>query len=213
MPQDLLKCFKVLKKCRNKFDCLVYEMLFIRALKPNLNVQSHSIRAKVFSFYNFLLFIIFAPSYVNFRAKIAFNAVICIYISLIMELWLLRNVGFYRSFLQFYLPYSIQFYSITVQFTTAKIQINYDQCWFGSWFAAKNKVHWFKHVPFLSLASRNFVAVANIAIFLLEVVNFNTTLLCTSRVPYIGHSLAYFVPHEFLVMHGVQLTLHRLFTP
>ena len=49
MPQDLLKGFEVLKKCRNKFDCLVYEMLFIRTLKPNLNVQSDSIRAKVFS--------------------------------------------------------------------------------------------------------------------------------------------------------------------
>ena len=48
MPQGLLKCFKVLKKCRNKFDCLVYEMLFIRALKPNLNAQSDSICAKVF---------------------------------------------------------------------------------------------------------------------------------------------------------------------
>ena len=35
-------------KHRNKFDCLVYEMLFIRALKPNLNMQSDSIRAKVF---------------------------------------------------------------------------------------------------------------------------------------------------------------------
>jgi len=48
MPQDLLKRFQVLKKCKNKFDCLVYEMLSIRALKPNLNVQSDSIRAKVF---------------------------------------------------------------------------------------------------------------------------------------------------------------------
>ena len=48
MPQGLLKRFDVLKKCRNKFECLVYEMLFIRALKPNLNVQSDSIRAKVF---------------------------------------------------------------------------------------------------------------------------------------------------------------------
>ena len=48
MPQDLLKRFKVLEKCRNKFDYLVYEMLFIRALKPNLNVQSDSIRAQVF---------------------------------------------------------------------------------------------------------------------------------------------------------------------
>ena len=44
-----LKRFEVLKKCRNKSDCLVYEMLFIRrALKPNLDVQSDSIRAKVF---------------------------------------------------------------------------------------------------------------------------------------------------------------------
>ena len=48
MPQGLLERFKVLKKCKNKFDCLVYEMLFIRALKPNLNVQADSIRAKVF---------------------------------------------------------------------------------------------------------------------------------------------------------------------
>ena len=39
------------------------------------------------------------------RAKIALNAVICMILfifSLIMEPWLLRNVGFYRSFLQFY---------------------------------------------------------------------------------------------------------------
>ena len=48
MPQDLLKRFQVLKKCKNKCDCLVYEMLCIRALKPNLNVHSDSIRAKVF---------------------------------------------------------------------------------------------------------------------------------------------------------------------
>ena len=46
MPQGLLERFKVLKKCKNKFDCLVYEMLFIRSL--NLNVQADSIRAKVF---------------------------------------------------------------------------------------------------------------------------------------------------------------------
>ena len=47
IPQDLLKRFEVLKKCRNKFDCLLYEMLFIRTLKPNLNVQVDSIRAKI----------------------------------------------------------------------------------------------------------------------------------------------------------------------
>ena len=31
MPQDLLRRFKLLKKCRNKFDCLEYGVLFIRA--------------------------------------------------------------------------------------------------------------------------------------------------------------------------------------
>ena len=45
----LLSRVEVLRKCRNKFDDLVYEMLFITALKPNLNVQSDYIRAKVFS--------------------------------------------------------------------------------------------------------------------------------------------------------------------
>ena len=40
--------FKVLKKCRSKFDCLIYEMLFIQKIKPNLNVQSDSVRAKLF---------------------------------------------------------------------------------------------------------------------------------------------------------------------
>ena len=49
MLHDLLKRFEVLKKCRKKFECLVYEILLIRALKPNLNVQSDSIRAKVSS--------------------------------------------------------------------------------------------------------------------------------------------------------------------
>ena len=40
--------FKILKKCQSKFDCLVFEMLFIKRLKPNLNVQTDSIRAKLF---------------------------------------------------------------------------------------------------------------------------------------------------------------------
>ena len=45
VPKDILKCFSILKKCKNKFDCLVNEVLFIRDLKPTLNVQSDSIRA------------------------------------------------------------------------------------------------------------------------------------------------------------------------
>ena len=36
----------VLKKGRNKFHRLIYEMLLIQELKPSLNVQSDSIRAK-----------------------------------------------------------------------------------------------------------------------------------------------------------------------
>ena len=34
--------------CNGKFDCLVNEMLYIRMRKPTLNVQTDSIRAKVF---------------------------------------------------------------------------------------------------------------------------------------------------------------------
>lgn len=41
--------FSVLKKCWNKLDCLVYEMLFIKELKPSLNVRSDSICAKLFT--------------------------------------------------------------------------------------------------------------------------------------------------------------------
>ena len=41
--------FHVLTKGSNKFDCLIKEMLFIRKLKPSLNVQVDSIRAKVFT--------------------------------------------------------------------------------------------------------------------------------------------------------------------
>ena len=48
VPEDHLSCFKVIKKCRTKFDCLVNEMLYIKQLTPSLNVQTDSIRAKVF---------------------------------------------------------------------------------------------------------------------------------------------------------------------
>ena len=48
IPQRFLEWFEVLAKCTNKFDCLIHEMLFIRKLKPELNVQTDSIRTKVF---------------------------------------------------------------------------------------------------------------------------------------------------------------------
>ena len=44
------KQFSVLKKCRSKFGCLIFEMLFIKELNPQLaNTQKDSIRAKLFT--------------------------------------------------------------------------------------------------------------------------------------------------------------------
>jgi hypothetical protein len=48
VPSDIYRDFKILRKCQSKFDCLIYEMLFIKELKPTLNKQSDSIRAKLF---------------------------------------------------------------------------------------------------------------------------------------------------------------------
>jgi len=47
-PGDVSRSFKILRKCQSKFDRLIYEMLFIEELKPTLNTQSDSIRAKLF---------------------------------------------------------------------------------------------------------------------------------------------------------------------
>ena len=48
VPNNFLARFTVIKKCMNKFDCLVNEMLCIQELKPTLNVQSDSLHGKVF---------------------------------------------------------------------------------------------------------------------------------------------------------------------
>ena len=40
--------FKVLKKYRSKFECLVYEMLFIKDIRPTLYIQTDSISAELF---------------------------------------------------------------------------------------------------------------------------------------------------------------------
>ena len=47
-PDNIEKNFKSLRKCQSKLDCLIFEMLFIRRLKPKLNKQSDSLRAKLF---------------------------------------------------------------------------------------------------------------------------------------------------------------------
>ena len=49
VPKDLYRHFSVLRKCTNKFDCSVHEMLLIRELTPSLNVQLDSIQAKLFA--------------------------------------------------------------------------------------------------------------------------------------------------------------------
>ena len=46
---DLANNFAVLRKWQRKMDCLVYEMLLIKKYRPSLNIQSDSIRAKVFT--------------------------------------------------------------------------------------------------------------------------------------------------------------------
>ena len=47
-PSDISLRFKILRKCQSKFDYLIYEMRFVKELKPTLNTQSDSIRAKLF---------------------------------------------------------------------------------------------------------------------------------------------------------------------
>ena len=48
-PDNLIKSFKVIKKCRGKFEYLIYEMLLIKNKRPKLNTQADSIRAKLFT--------------------------------------------------------------------------------------------------------------------------------------------------------------------
>ena len=46
---DLSTNFKVLKKCRGKLECLIFEMLIIRnILRPTVYTQADSIRGKLF---------------------------------------------------------------------------------------------------------------------------------------------------------------------
>ena len=52
--------FDVLKKCASKFDCRIYEMLFIKEIKPTLDTQTDSIRAKLFTEHFIVLIGIFS---------------------------------------------------------------------------------------------------------------------------------------------------------
>ena len=46
--KDLSKYFKILKRCTTKLDCLIYKILYIKCKNPSLNIQSDSIKAKLF---------------------------------------------------------------------------------------------------------------------------------------------------------------------
>ena len=43
-PKDLSCNFSNLKKCKSKFDCLVFEMFLLNELRPRLNVQSDTVQ-------------------------------------------------------------------------------------------------------------------------------------------------------------------------
>ena len=49
MNKDLQGQFTILKKHRGKLEGLIFEMLFIQEKKPKQNIQSDSIKAKLFS--------------------------------------------------------------------------------------------------------------------------------------------------------------------
>ena len=51
---------KILRKCQGKFDCLAFEMLYIKKFKPDLNVQTDSMRAKRLTLKLFLLLFVFS---------------------------------------------------------------------------------------------------------------------------------------------------------
>ena len=49
---DIQGQFTVLKRCQSKFECLIHEMLLIRKIKPTLNTQGDSVKAKLFTIYS-----------------------------------------------------------------------------------------------------------------------------------------------------------------
>ena len=51
--KDLRAQFTILKKPQGKFECSIYEMLFIQQKKPKVNTQSDSIKAKLYLLPNY----------------------------------------------------------------------------------------------------------------------------------------------------------------
>ena len=86
-PVIITSSFEILKKCQSKFDCLIFEMLFIRKLKPKLNKQCDSIRAKLFvwSFHFLISFIVFRV-FLSFTLYFFLIFLYCSYVN-ILELF------------------------------------------------------------------------------------------------------------------------------
>ena len=55
--------FSVLRKCRSKFGCLVYEMLYVKDRCPISNIQSDSIRANYLTRYFYCFTSVFKPEH------------------------------------------------------------------------------------------------------------------------------------------------------
>ena len=96
-PWDLLNesQFRMLKKCSTKWDCLVYEMLYIRTIRPNLNTQSDPLGPN--SLFDFQCLLIYSSLQYIYSISL-------FYFHLIMTFWKRRNVVlcfiiFYRRFL------------------------------------------------------------------------------------------------------------------
>jgi len=72
LPDNINQQFKVLRKCKTKYDCLIYEMLYIRELSPSLNVQNDSIKAKlkVILVYNLLYNTLYANYAFHLKLKL-----------------------------------------------------------------------------------------------------------------------------------------------
>ena len=69
-PEDIAQSFRILRKCQNKFDCLMFEMFFIQELKPTLNKRCDSIRAKYLSQNRFLRnYLLFPESFFIIKSQ------------------------------------------------------------------------------------------------------------------------------------------------
>ena len=67
-PDNLIKNCKVIKKCRGKLECLVYEMLWIKNKRPKLNIQADSLPERMLScFHANLVFLTFKSINMLFR--------------------------------------------------------------------------------------------------------------------------------------------------